>query len=249
LGGPVGPDGAANSFGLQPPSARRPYRVGVLAEQSKAIRDWDVRRPALRAFFAALGGNDAASLALVESNGTSTTLNVLGPFTSDGRAYLDAIDGLADSDSEPPTMRDSILESIRRAAAPSGAQTNASATVLVLATPWMPRADINDVVTLARELGVRISTVVRDYYGLPEIAVRTGGFVAEYSDPRQLGLIFGAMDHVLAGAVPYYRVEFRVKGSPGMFVHGGHANVSLRIRVPAQVPNNGVYVSLDVAID
>ena len=179
-----------------------------------------------------------------------STLSVLGPYTSDGRTYLDAIDGLANSGSEPPVMLDSILESIRRtAAARHDAQTDAETSVLVLATPEMSVGDINDVVALARQLNVRISAVVGYNLGLPEMAVRTGGFVAEYNDLRQLGMIFGAMDELLAGTAPDYRMEFRIKGVAGTFVRGGNAKVRLDVRVPTSLPNSGVFVTFDVAID
>ena len=79
--------------------------------------------------------------------------------------------------------------------------------------------------------------------------VRTGGFVAEIADPRQLGIVFGAMDALLAGTMPFYRMEFRIRGAAAnTFVSGGNAKVQLRVRVPTSLPSNGVFFSLDVAI-
>lgn len=57
----------------------------MLVERSRRITDWDVRAPALKSFFTALGGNDLASLSTIETVGDATMLEVLGPFTSDGR--------------------------------------------------------------------------------------------------------------------------------------------------------------------
>lgn len=248
-GGNFSPAGPAQSFSLQPPSVRHPYLVGVLAERSTEVTDWDARVPALKSFFATLGGNDSASLASVQTEDRAATLTVLGPFTGDGRTYLDAIDQLARPAGSPPAILESLLESIRRvAAAGTGQIPGEERTVLVLATPWMSTSDIDAVTALARQSGVRISTVVRDNYGFPEMAVRTGGFVANVDDPRQLGMVFGAMDRLLAGTVPYYRMQFRVVGSAGTFVSGGNAKVRLRIHVPTSIPSNGVFTSLDVAI-
>ena len=248
-GGNFRPDGPAQSFSLQPPSVRRPYLVGVLAERSTAVTDWNARVPALRAFFTMLGGNDSASLASVQTEARGVTLTVLGPFTSDGRTYLDAIDQLATPAGNEPAMLESLLESIRRtAAAGSGQSPGVERTVLVLATPWMSISDINTTTALARQLGVRISTVVRDNYGFPEMAVRTGGFAVDIGDPRQLGMVFGAMDRLLAGTTPFYRMQFRLAGSPGTFVSGGNAKVRMKVHVPASIPNNGVHTALDVAI-
>lgn len=244
------PDGRAESFALQPPAARRSYLVGVLAERSTAIRDWDARGPALRSFFTALGGNDVASLAVVERLGDATTSTVLGPFTSDGRRYFDAIERLGSLTGEtPPALLESIIESIYRAAAVTASSlSDVDPTVLVLGTPWMTTAEIDAASALARERGVRISVVVQDNHGLPEMAVRTGGFVAPYEDPRQLGIIFHAMDALLAGTTPYYRMQFRIKGTPNTFVSGGNAKVRLRVRVPTEVPTRGSILTFDVPI-
>jgi hypothetical protein len=245
----LSPEGPARSFTLLPPSIRRPYLVGVLAERSIAMTDWDARVPALKSFFTTLGGNDSASLSSVQTEGQATTLTVFGPFTSDGRAYLDAIDQLARPAGIPPAVLESLLESIRRAAgAGTGQMPGVEKTVLVLATPWMSTSEIAAATTLARQLGVRISTVGRDNFGFPEMAVRTGGFVVDVVDPRQLGMVFSAMDRLLAGTHPYYRMQFRLVGAAGTFVSGGNAKVRLNIRVPASMPNNGVTTTLDVAI-
>lgn len=248
-GGTFSPDGPAQSFSLQPPSVRHPYRVGVLAERSTAVSDWTARVPALKSFFTTLGGNDSASLASVQMEGQAEILTVLGPFTGDGRTYLDAIDQLARPAGSPPAMLESLLESIRRtAAADTGQTAGEQRTVLVLATPWMSTSDIDAAVALARQTDVRISTIGPDNYGFPEMAVRTGGFVADVDDPRQLGMVLGAVDRLLAGTMPYYRMQFRVVGGPATFVSGGNAKVRMRIDVPTSIPSSGVHLSLDVAI-
>ena len=214
-----------------------------------SVTGWSALVPALKSFFTMLGGNDAASLASVQTEDRGATLTVLGPFTSDGRTYLDAIDQLARPAGSAPAMRDSLLDSIRRAAAAgSGQIPGVERTVLVLATSWMSISDVNTATALAQQLGVHISTVVQDNYGFPEMAVRTGGFVADVTDARQLGMVFGAMDRLLAGTTPYYRMQFRLVGSPGTFVSGGNAKVRMRIHVPTSIPSNGVHAILDVAI-
>ena len=244
------PGGPAESFSLRPPSVRRPYLVGVLAERSTAVTDWSERAPALKSFFTMLGGNDSASLASVQTEDRGETLTALGPFTSDGRAYFDAIDQLARPAGSAPVMLDSLLESIRRTAAAGSSQIpGVERTVLVMATPWMSISDVNTATALAQQLGVRISAVVvRGNFGFPEMAMRTGGFAVDVGDSRQLGMVFGAMDQLLAGTVPYYRMQFRLVGSPGTFVSGGNAKVWMRIHVPTSTRSNGVHTSLDVAI-
>jgi hypothetical protein len=76
---------------------------------------------------------------------------------------------------KPGATQESLLESKRRAAAAGTGQIpGVERTVRVLATPWMSTSDIDAATALARQLGVRISTVARDNYGFPEMAVRTG---------------------------------------------------------------------------
>lgn len=248
--GNFSPDGPAQSFGLQPPLARHPYLVGVLAERSTAVSDWDERAPALKTFFTALGGNDSASLASVKTNNGITTLTVLGPFTSDGRMYLDAIDQLPAPAGDAPQLQESLLEWVRQAAAAdSGGMPGVERTVLLMVTPGMTIPEIDEAAALARQLGVHISAViVGENYGIPETAVRSGGFVARVDDPRQLSIIFGAMDQLLAGTMRYYRMQYRIKGNPGTFVSGGNAKVRMKIHVPTSIINMGVYVGFDVTI-
>ena len=240
----------AEQFGLQPPSARHSYLAGVLVERSTEIIDWDERGPALKTFFSGLGGNDVANLASMQVENDATTLDVLGPYTSDGSTFLAAIDQLAMPAGGTPDVLDSLLESLRRAAEASTNEfPGTEPSVLLVSTPWISLADIYSISEFATELGVQIN-VIR--YGYPqeasEIALRTGGFAVTVADARQLGMVFGALDGILAGTTAYYRMQFRVGGEAGTFVSGGNARMALRIRVPASIPHWGVSASLDVAI-
>jgi hypothetical protein len=246
------PDGEAQVFELRPASARHPYIVSVLVERSDAITDWDWRGTALKSFFTALGGNDMANLASVQTENGSATLTVLGPFTNDGSTYLGAIDLLARPAAGPPAMLDSLAESIRLVAAvDDGGISGAERTVLVLARQGLTVAEINAVTELARQMGVHVSIVYSSsssWYGFSEASVRTGGLAADFADPRQLAMIFEAMDPLLAGTVTHYRMQFRITGSGGTFVSGGNVKSLLLIDVPSTIPNRGVYTNFDVAI-
>lgn len=239
------------SFGLMPPSQRHAYRVGVLAERSRSVADWEHRVPALKSFFTTLGGNDAVSLASVQTGDDGTTLSILGPYTNDGSSYLEAIDGLALPAGDTPDLQPSLLDWIREAAKSEPGETpGAVRSVLVAATPWMTVEEIAEATALARESGVQISIVTgpKYGYGLPEMAVRSGGFVTILSDPRQLGLVFGTADRLLAGDMPFYRIAFRLDSGPGVFESGGNAKIYMRVRVPTSIPHNGVHMTFDVAI-
>jgi hypothetical protein len=61
-------------------------------------------------------------------------------------------------------------------------------------------------------------------------------------------MIFGAIDRLLAGTMPFYRMEFELTGAPGTFVAGGNAKVRLHIDVPNSVSTRGLEAVADVAI-
>lgn len=241
-------DGVTRAFEFRPAAARRAYLVGVLAERSGEGNEWDLKGPALKSFFSALSGNDAIGLASVHLEDEMATLTVHGPFSLDGNAFADAIDGLGSQAGDPPPMQPSLLDSIEWTAAAMHEFPERDATLLVLSTPYLSIGEINDATALARQSGVRISTVTGWNHGLPEIAVRTGGFVAPIDDMRQFATVFGAMDRVLGAALPSYRMQFRLSGAPGIFVRGGNVKTRMHIDVPAPVVNRGAQVEFDIAI-
>jgi hypothetical protein len=203
----------------------------------------------LKSYLATLQGNDVVSLASLRLENGVTTHTILGPFTRDGTVYLAAIDEFFGPAGDRPEVQASLLDSIRRAAsADTGDVQDVQRTVLVLATPWMTVPEFNEACALARKLGVSISTVGSDNYGFPEMAMRSGGFVAAFHEPRALQIIFGAMDQLLAGTVPYYRMQFRVRGNAGTFVPGGNAKIVLSVQVPTESPENQIHTHVDVAI-
>jgi hypothetical protein len=61
-------------------------------------------------------------------------------------------------------------------------------------------------------------------------------------------MIFGAMDAALAGTLPHYRLEFRIKGIRGTFVPGGDVKVLLKVDVPTVLPTRGVSVWVNVPV-
>lgn len=242
-------DGLARTFELKPAPGRQPYLVGVLAERSGGGTEWDIKGPPLKSFFETLGGNDAIGLASVQVENDTTTLTVAGPFTSDGSTSLGAIDSLGNPAGDPPALQASLLDSIRWAAAARDSDfPGRDATLLALSSANLSVEEIEEAVTVARQSNVHISVVGNWSWGLPEMAVRTGGFVMELDDLRQHAIAFGIMDRVLAGEVPYYRMQFELAGAPDVFVPGGNVKVLLHVDLPAPVPNRGIYADIDVAV-
>jgi hypothetical protein len=243
-------DGSALDFGFQTPALREPYIVGLLMERGRDVWGWQSMLPALKTYFTSMGGNDAANLAVVEVVNGASVLNVLGPYARDGRSYLPLIDQLAMTDGEMPALAASIEESIRLvAAARDTMAVGARPHLVVLSRQGLTVPEFSSISAKAQLAGVRVGVIEPGIdYGLTEIAVRTGGFIAQHADPRQLQIISGALDSLLAGSQPFYRVAFRIKGSPGTFVAGGNAKVWMKISVPTTLPTRGIFAQFDVAI-
>ena len=234
-------NGAPLEFALQPTSMGHPYIVGLLAERSTNT-SWNVEGPALKRFVAALSANAVVGLASVQESSGSTTLTPLVAFTHDWTSFLNVIDRLGDPAGAQPSLLPSLLDAIRwTAAARDKDFPGMPATLLVFSPQDLAVRDIEQAVALALQTHVHISTVGEWIWGLPEMAVRTGGIIASVADRRQYAVAFAALDRGVAGALPYYRMQFNLTGKPGTFVPGGNVKVTLIISMRTPVPSRRNY--------
>jgi len=99
-------------------------------------------------------------------------------------------------------------------------------------------------------LGIRVNHVgYTDLLGFRELAARTGGFVGGVpGDPKAYWIVLGAMNQVLAGTMPFYRIQFRIKGEAGTFAPGRIATLLVKVDVPPPLPSEGLWVPVDVLI-
>ena len=243
-------DGPARTFTLQPGSVRHPYLAGIVAERSGDGSEWGTKAPALKSFFAEPRAADVVGLASVQVEQGASTFTAIGQFTSDGVTYLDAIDGLAKPAGEQPSVAQALPDAVRWTAA-AGDLSGRAATLLWLSRGTsMSLEERDEAVALMQQSGLRVSAITGHGtdWDLGELALRTGGFVSRVDDMRQYGSVFGVVDQVLAGTLPYYRIEYRLAGEPGLFSPGGNVRVFMRIDVPASFGTQPVYTSFDVAI-
>lgn len=245
-------DGIAREFEPMPGPARKPYIAGMLVARSATDDQWAVKGPAMKEFFSNKNHTDVIGLASVQQEGEVTTLTVLDPFTNDAAIYNDAVDQLALPASDYPQMFDELLDAIRwTGEAASDEFANRDASLLVLAYVPLSMREIREAAALAREYGVRISSISGlsyGNYGMPEIAARTGGTTMSIDRLRQYEQLFGVMDSVLSRSIPFYRMQFELTGIPRTFVAGGNARVYMNINVPRTVVSGDVFTSFDVAI-
>ena len=60
-------------------------------------------------------------------------------------------------------------------------------------------------------------------------------------------MAFAALDRGVAGALPYYRMQFNLTGNPGTFVPGGNVKVPLMISMRTPVLSRRYY-EIDIAL-
>jgi len=245
--GSYGFEGPAQSFALHPGSSRRPYLVGVVAERSGDGSDWDIKGPVLKSFFAGPLGADAVGLASVQVDQDATTFDVLGAFARNGSSYLEAIDGLAGPAGAPPSIAKVLPDAIGWTAATNDFPESEANLLWLSQGSHISLAERDEAVALARQSGVHLSSVDGNPE-LGELAMLTGGFVSRIDDMRQYGSVFGAMDQILAGTLPYYRIEYRLVGEAGLFSSGGNVRIYMRIDVPTSYGTQPVRTQFDVAI-
>jgi len=249
-------DGVARSFELLPAASRRPYIAGILVERTVQWLGWEhlpweYLVPAMKSYVSALNGEDVVGLSSVQWENGAATLTALGPFTNDGASYLDEIDQLA-----MPTefvegvegrLYQQLVDAIAwTAAAASSEFPGRDATLLLIAAPWLSLEQMYEVTALARASGVRISSLSGG--GNAELAIRTGGFSMELSDPRQYGMAMESADSFLSDSSPVYRMQFTLTGAPGTFVPGGNVGMYMHIDTPSPIANRGVHSYFTVAI-
>jgi hypothetical protein len=222
----------------------------VAAERSGDGSDWNIKGPALKSYFGGKNSADAVGLASVQVEQGATTFNVLGPFASDGSPYLEAIDELSGPAGAQPSIAQVLPDAIRWTAATTDFPGN-EATLLWLSTgDSISLAERDEAVALARQSGLHFSAVTGSWTGLElgELAMLTGGFVARIESMRQYESVFGVMDQVLSGTLPYYRIEYRLTGEAGLFSPGGNVRLYMRIDVPSSFGTQPVRTQFDVAI-
>lgn len=250
-GSPISPDGGVLDFEWVPPAGRHPYLVGVLVQRGDYSYGLDQKVAALQTFFATLGGNDIAGLASVQVENGTATFTELVPFTSDGSTYVPAIDGIASPIGGEPTMAGGLSEYIRQvAAADADGTPGIERSVVVLARNAFNEV-FSEATELARSAGIPVSHVGDvDLAGFREVAASTGGFMADsnHRDPRAYGMVLGAMDAVLSGSMPFYRIAFRITGEAGTFVSGRIVTLLVHVDVPTPFPDDGFGVAVDILI-
>lgn len=249
-------NGIAQSFEQIAAPTRRPYIAGILVERTVQPLGWEhlpweYLAPAMKSYVAALNGEDVVGLSSVQSENGATTLTALGPFTNDGASHLDEIDQAALPVAEDIAyvegrLYEELVQAIEwTAAAASSEFPGRDATLLLIAGPWLSLEQMYEVTALARASGVRISSLGG---GSVELAMRTGGFFTQLSDPRQYGMAMESADSILADASPVYRMQFTLTGAPGTFVPGGNVGLWMHIDTPSTIVNRGVYTYFTVAI-
>lgn len=249
-GGAFSVEGIPQLRAFQEGGVRHPYIAGIAVERYDQYNEQE-QIAALRRYFADLGGNDKAALFDYQHDGSGVVLTTRGEFTNAGEILAAAADDLAQPAGATPPVAQVLTPLLSAVAAEEGFGLPGTLrhAVLLANRAELFLDEIRSVARTAVDAGVRIDAVEAFNNGLSRLAMRTGGASVQVSDRRQLPMVLGAMDALMAGTLPYYQLELRLVGAADQtFVPGGNASFALEVAIPADIPVRPAVVICDVAI-
>jgi hypothetical protein len=220
--------------------------VGVLIEQSGAMETYDpqgLRLQAVRDYFDRVLPPNLVTLASQRDTGTAPILTTYGGFTSDGSRFRNAIDGLRGQEAGDSRTREAIAEMAGFMQASLTGATGSPRQAMVVMTssepgcpnPFDPstcESSLRSAVETAQAAGISV-IVAGDPNSVPfDVAASTGGASVAIVDPAQWPVLVRALDPLVLGGLPHYRVRFELAADKsGVFIKGARVRGELTIRV------------------
>jgi hypothetical protein len=220
--------------------------VGVLIEQSATMGTFDpqgLRLQAVRDYLDRVLPPNLVTLASQRDTGTAPILTTYGGFTSDGSRFRNAIDGLRGQESGDSRTLQAIAEMAGFMKASIAGASGSPRQAMVVVTSWEPgcpdpstpgtcETSTQSAAEAAQAAGVAVIAAGHIYSGASAVATSTGGAAVAIEDPAQWPVLFRALDPLVLGGLPYYRVRLELDaGAPGVFIKGRRVRGELTIRV------------------
>jgi len=244
-----------------PTSTNASAAVGVLVEQSEAMRWFDpdgLRLQATKEYFDRVLPPDLVALGSYRDLGLTSVLTTYGGFTSDGSRLRNALDGLAGQEGGESRTLAALVEMAGFMQSDLAVKTGAPRRALVVLTsdragsvdcPDSATCRRNELLAVeaAKAAGVAVIAAGPEYSPAAEVAALTGGANALINDPLQWPALFRALDSLVVGELPHYRVRFELDaGVPGVFVRGRTALGQLTIRVGSDTQLFAWYLAVPI---
>lgn len=206
--------GTPSAFEWLPGSAPSAYAAGLLVAQggSVALERWDPgRKEAIVEFLDSF--DPANSVALAEFRwlpGQDFAVRYNGGFVSDAGELRDAaltldrrVGGISPIDQAVPDM----LGMTDWLAPPQ------SPHLVVVHAAWQDWTvpAVESAVAASEEWGIPVNVIAPGYFQAASVVARTGGALLIAGFPAQMRTAFRALDSVLSGSMPFYRVRFRLQ--------------------------------------
>jgi hypothetical protein len=220
--------------------------VGVLIEQSETMGTFDpqgLRLQAVRDYFDRLLPPNLVTLASQRDTGATPFLTTYGGFTSDGSRFRSALDGLRGQEAGGSRTLGAIAEMAGFMKSSSAGVTGSPLQAMVVMGTWASAVgDCPDTSTCerskqaaveaARGAGITVIAAGHIYSDAAAVAASTGGPLVAVEDPAQWPVLLRALDPLVLGGLPYYRVRLELDaGTADVFIRGRRVRGELTISV------------------
>lgn len=208
--------GTPNAFEWLPGSAPSTYAAGLLVDQgsSVALEHWDPgRKEAIVEFLDSF--DPANSVALAEFGwlpGQSFAVRYNGGFVSNAAELRDAalsLDLRVGGSSPVEQAIPDMLAMIDWLAPPQ------ERNLVLVQSDWREwtAQEVQSAVAASEQWGIPVNVVAPGYVGGAAAVARSGGALLIARFPAQMRTAFRALDAVLSGSIPFYRVRFQLQVS------------------------------------
>lgn len=236
--------------------------TAILLDQSRDMAEFDpagLRVSGLEPFLGSITSPDRVALASYYDAGVAgdvvaPKVTTYGPFTSDAAdliARADSLLGQETGRSTTAATNSAVAQLVQFSSSqttgdPGGTQRN---VVIVNTQPdagYACHTRCADAVQAARDAGIPIVAIGKEYSFAFELATHTGGVGIEVVAPEQLPPVFRGLDSIISRSVAYNRVRLGLESTPGALQPGRLVSGYLNIRIG---PNTVLVPWITVPID
>jgi hypothetical protein len=241
---------------------RAPLATAILLDQSMDMADFDpagLRVSGLEPFLSSIASPDSVALAsyydaAVAGDVAAPKVTTYGPFTSYAAGLIaraDSLPGQETGRSTTAATNSAVAQLVQFSSSqatgdPGGTQRS---VVVINTQPdagYACHSRCADAVKAARDAGIHIVAIGKEYSFAFELATHTGGAGIEVVSPEQLPPVFRGLDSILSRSIAHNRVHLRLESSPGALQPGRLVSGYLNIRIG---PNTVLMPWITVPID
>jgi hypothetical protein len=237
-----------------PTWSRPALSTAVLLDQSKNMAEFDpagLRVSGLASFLGSITAPDSVMLAsyydsAVAGDVAAPRVTQYGPFTSDSSGLISSLASLPGQETGRNTMpatRSAVAEVVQFTSsnAPGDPSSSRRSIVVVDTEPSASSGaascssctcqDCADALQAARDAGISVVAIGKDYSYAFELAELTGNVSVQVDAPEQLLPVFRGLESIISGSLGFNRVRVVLDSTPGGLQPGRLLTGWLSIRI------------------